>query len=119
VDWIRLAQDRDRWQAVVSAVMNIRVLAPRISYITWRMSNWPVGGRSSETQSHHIGYTSSSSSVHTWQSLLMIYSKFNNSQNKRMSLYACCVIVLTHTNVCATTNTFNWFVNNIQCSPYV
>jgi hypothetical protein len=29
VDWIRLAQDRDRWQAVVSAVMNLRVLVPR------------------------------------------------------------------------------------------
>jgi hypothetical protein len=29
VDWIRLAQDRDRCRAVVSAVMNIRVLAPR------------------------------------------------------------------------------------------
>jgi hypothetical protein len=28
VDWIRLAQDRDRWRAV-SAVMNLRVLAPR------------------------------------------------------------------------------------------
>jgi hypothetical protein len=28
VDWIRLAQDRDRWQAVVSAVMSLRVLAP-------------------------------------------------------------------------------------------
>jgi hypothetical protein len=27
--WIRLAQDRDRWWAVVSAVMNLRVLAPR------------------------------------------------------------------------------------------
>jgi hypothetical protein len=30
VDWIRLAQDRDRWRVVVSAVMNLRVLAPRI-----------------------------------------------------------------------------------------
>jgi hypothetical protein len=27
VDWIRLAQDRDRWQAVVSAVMNLWVPA--------------------------------------------------------------------------------------------
>jgi hypothetical protein len=29
VDLIRLAQDRDRWRAVVSALMNLRVLAPR------------------------------------------------------------------------------------------
>jgi hypothetical protein len=29
VDWIRLSQDRDRWRAVVSAVMNLRILAPR------------------------------------------------------------------------------------------
>jgi hypothetical protein len=29
VDWIRLAQDGDWWRAVVSAVMNLRVLAPR------------------------------------------------------------------------------------------
>jgi len=25
LDWIRLAQDRDRWRTLVSAVMNIRV----------------------------------------------------------------------------------------------
>jgi hypothetical protein len=29
VNWIRLAKDMDRWWAVVSAVMNLRVLAPR------------------------------------------------------------------------------------------
>jgi hypothetical protein len=34
VDWIRLAQDTDRWRAVVSAVMNLRVVAPR-SYIKY------------------------------------------------------------------------------------
>jgi hypothetical protein len=28
VDWIQLSQDRDRWRVVVSAVMNLRVLAP-------------------------------------------------------------------------------------------
>jgi hypothetical protein len=29
VDWIRLAQDWDRWRAVVNVAMNLRVLAPR------------------------------------------------------------------------------------------
>jgi hypothetical protein len=34
VNWIRLAQDRDRWRGVVSAVMNLRVLAPRSQLIS-------------------------------------------------------------------------------------
>jgi hypothetical protein len=29
VDWIRVAQDRDRWRVVVDVVMNLLVLAPR------------------------------------------------------------------------------------------
>jgi hypothetical protein len=29
VDWIQLAQDRDRWRALLNTVMNLRVLAPR------------------------------------------------------------------------------------------
>jgi hypothetical protein len=38
VDWIRLAQDRDRWPAVVSAVMNLRVLAPRSELVSYFVS---------------------------------------------------------------------------------
>jgi hypothetical protein len=29
VEWIHLAQDRDHWQALVNAVMNLQVLASR------------------------------------------------------------------------------------------
>jgi hypothetical protein len=30
VDWIQLAQDRNRWRALVNTVMNLRVLLQRI-----------------------------------------------------------------------------------------
>jgi hypothetical protein len=29
VEWIQLAQDRDRWRALVNMVMNLQVLEPR------------------------------------------------------------------------------------------
>jgi hypothetical protein len=38
VDWIRLAQGRDRWWAVVSAVMNLRLLRHGVSYYVFLFS---------------------------------------------------------------------------------
>jgi hypothetical protein len=38
VYWIRLSEDRDLGRAVVNAVMNLRVLAPRTQLVRWDMS---------------------------------------------------------------------------------
>jgi hypothetical protein len=34
VEWIQLAQDRDRWWAVVNTVMSLRVLTPLSSSVS-------------------------------------------------------------------------------------
>jgi hypothetical protein len=36
VEWIHLAQDRDRWRAVVKTVKNLRVLAPWEQWYIYR-----------------------------------------------------------------------------------
>jgi hypothetical protein len=52
VDWIRLAQDRYRWRALVNAVMNL--------WVAKTAGNLPSGcttcGLSSGTQLHRVSY---------------------------------------------------------------
>jgi hypothetical protein len=47
VEWIQFPQDRDRWQAVVNTVMNLRILAPRSWLVGWLVGRsvdwWLVG----------------------------------------------------------------------------
>jgi hypothetical protein len=42
VEWIQMAQGRNRWRALVNTVMNLRVLAPRSELVSW-LVGWLVG----------------------------------------------------------------------------
>jgi hypothetical protein len=41
VDWIQLAQDRDRWRVLVNTVMNLLVLTPRMKFFFFLASSRP------------------------------------------------------------------------------
>jgi hypothetical protein len=62
VEWIQMAQDRDRWRAVVSVVMNLRVIAPRVSrYFVYCTVN------TTETTDTNVPFLAGESSAATLQ----------------------------------------------------
>jgi hypothetical protein len=52
MDWINLAQDRDRWRALMNTIMNLRVLYNVGKFL----STCTTGGFSRRAQLHEVSY---------------------------------------------------------------